>query len=116
MSRNPMILGVRFLLELAALAALGLWGWMRVDWVVAILLPALAAAMWAVFRATADAPPQPPVAIPGVLRLALEWLWFGLATVALVGIGAPLTARLFAALVVLHYALSWDRIARLVRG
>ena len=50
MSQNPINLGVRFLLELAALAALGFWGWTQhtgvLRYLLAIVLPLFAAFMW----------------------------------------------------------------------
>ena len=59
MSENPANLALRFLLELAALAALGYWGWVAHDgasrWVWTAGLVVGAAAVWGVFRCPATA-------------------------------------------------------------
>src|ERR1700744_2858288 len=78
MNANPINLAVRFLLELAMLFVLSWWGWRFHGIVTAIGLPVAAAVMWGVFRIPND-PKAAPVAVPGVVRLALEWGLFGFA-------------------------------------
>ncbi|MEX2373605.1 MAG: YrdB family protein, partial [Dehalococcoidia bacterium] len=83
--------GVRFLLELAALAALVAWGWDSGEawWsrvLLGLVVPALAATAWAVFRVPND-PGSAPVAVPGPLRLLLEAAFFVGATLALAATG-----------------------------
>lgn len=77
---SPVDAPLRGLLELAALLALGYWGWTThaglaaVGW--AVGLPVLAAVLWGTFRVPGD-PGDAPVAVPGTLRLALDrvrWL------------------------------------------
>ncbi len=93
MSSHPINLAVRFLLELAALAAIGFWGWSRGEgvlrFVLALGLPLIAAVLWGTFRVPGDssASGQTPVAIPGVLRLLLELAIFACATWALYDAG-----------------------------
>jgi len=80
-------LGVRFVLELCALAALAYWGWKAGDRLPVKLLlgigaPLLAAVVWGLFvapKATFDA--------GGGVRLALELVVFGCAVAALVAAG-----------------------------
>jgi hypothetical protein len=116
---HPANLGLRFLLELAAWAAMGYWGWtqhagaLRFVW--GIGLPLLAMALWSTFRVPDD-PGKAPVPVPGVLRLALELAEFGAAAALLIAAGrAPLGIGL-GAIVALHYAASLDRIEWLLRA
>ena len=81
MNANPINLAVRFLLELAMLFVLSWWGWRFHGIVTAIGLPVAAAVMWGVFRIPND-PKAAPVAVPGVVRLALEWGLFGFAVMS----------------------------------
>jgi len=118
MASHPLNLGVRFLLELAALAAYAYWGWAAHEgiwrWVLGIGLPLLAAALWGTFRVPND-PGHAPVPVPGVVRLLLEAAYFG-GAVALLSTLRPTPAVVLGGLVVLHYAASYDRVAWLVRG
>ena len=90
MSQAPAVLGLHFLLEVAALAALARWGWAThagaTRWLWAIGVPLVAAAAWAVLRAPGDGP-APLVAVPGALRLALELTERERAVLRLVGQG-----------------------------
>jgi Protein of unknown function (DUF2568) len=118
MANNPLNLGLRFLLELAGLAALGLWGWslgggaLRFVW--AILFPLVGAALWGVFRVPNDGG-RPVVHVPGVARLALEVVYFGAATWGLRAAVSPGAAWVFGGVVLLHYLTSYDRLLWLVR-
>ena len=120
MSTHPINLAVRFLLELAALAAVGVWGWKQSDswprFIWAIGLPLLLAAAWGTF-AVPDDPSRSggaPVPTSGMVRLALELAFFGLATWALYATGYTRLSLVFGGLVVVHYALSHDRIVWLL--
>ena len=91
-------LGLRFLLELCALAALAYGGWhvtgplwLRI--VTAVALPLVAALVWG--RWVAPRASQP---LPDPLRLIPEWLVFGGAAVALAATGHPLLAVVLAVL------------------
>ena len=119
MSKHPLNLALRFLLELAALSALAYWGWAWGDpwrWPLAIGLPLVAAVIWATFRTPGDwsAGAKTPVAVHGIIRLSIEMTFFGLAIVALFTAQANDRAELFGTiltlLVILHYILSWDRV------
>ena len=118
MSSNPINLAFRFVLELAALIAMGVWGAQKGQGVFAAVLaigvPLIAAVLWGIFRIPND-PGRAPVAVPGIARLALETAYFAFAVWALYDIGAVALSILLGASVILHYILSYDRVARLVR-
>jgi len=116
MGSHPLNLGLRFILELAALASIGYWGWSASsDWVkylLVIALPILAAIVWGTF-AVPDDPSRSgraPVPVPGVVRLLLELLTFGLAGWALFTSKTLTLGWAFSVFVILHYSLSFDRI------
>jgi hypothetical protein len=113
MSSHPLNLALRFVLELAALAAVGVWGWQRGDgvlrFILALGLPSIVAVLWATFRVPNDPGPA-PVAVPGIVRLAFELLLFSCATWALYDVHAPLPAAVVGIAVLLHYVTSFDRI------
>jgi hypothetical protein len=119
---HPLNLALRFCLELALIYSLGLWGSTRSDHgllriVGAVSLPLIAALVWGVF-AVPDDPSRSgdaPVAIPGALRLVLELGLFASAVAALHASHAQRFALALAVLTLVHYALSLDRIAWLLR-
>lgn len=117
MASHPVNLAVRFLLELAALLAMGVWGGRQADgwlrFILALGVPLIAAALWGVFRVPDD-PGSAPVAVPGVVRLALELVFFGFATWALYDIGATNSSWVLGIVVVVHYIISYDRIRWLI--
>jgi hypothetical protein len=109
------------MLEIAALVIFGFWGyhlsdsWTGILW--AILLPMLFAAVWGVF-AVPDDPSRSGktvVPTPGVIRLVLELILFAAATCMLIGLGKPLPGWIFGGMLLLHYLLSYDRIAWLLK-
>lgn len=108
---------LRFLLELAALAAMAFWGWTAFDgiaqWLAAIGVPLAAAAAWGIFRVPGDPGPA-PVAVPGVIRLALEIAFFTVAALLLFAAGAELAAAILAGLVAFHYTVGRRRITWLL--
>lgn len=121
MGQHPVNLALRFLLEMAALFAVGYWGWAQHEgvwrYVLAIGLPLLAAVLWGVFRAPGDASAGPPIiAIPGALRLALELGLFVAATWCLYNAGATRAAWIFGGIALFHYLISYDRVWWLLRG
>lgn len=109
------------ILEVAVLAALGLWGWRSAEgWVgivLALAIPLIAAALWGTF-AVPDDPSRSgsaPVAVSGMVRLGLE---AGLSAAALWALRDPGFSRLsviFATAVIGHYLLSYDRVRWLIR-
>ena len=113
-------LGLRFLLELAALAGLSVAGWRLApvpwNWLAVIALPVIGAALWGVFNVPGDPSRSgaAPVPVPGFVRLAVEFLVLSGGAAALVAAGFRTAGVVLAVLVVVHYALSWDRIAWLL--
>ena len=84
-------LTVRFLCELAMLAALAFWGFGVADGLWALVLgigaPVLAAAVWGAFVA-----PRARWPVPAPLRVAIELVLFGVAAAALAAAGQPVAA------------------------
>ena len=116
MGWNPINLAFRFLLELAGLFALGYWGWNSSSGIWRIVLgfgvPLLAAGMWATFRVPGEPfhPQKAPVPVPGILRLLLEIVFFGFAAGLLIESGVSSLGWGFAAIVLIHYVASYDRV------
>jgi hypothetical protein len=121
MGSHPLNLAARFLLEIVALVAIAYWGWSQQDgalrFVLAIGLPLLAAILWGTFAVPEDPSRsgKAPVPVPGVVRLVLELAFFAFAAWALYDAGKVTLALVLAAVVVIHYALSYDRITWLLR-
>jgi hypothetical protein len=118
MGSNPINLAFRFLLELAALFAMGYWGWHSGEgwlrWLLMLGVPLVAVVLWGTFRVDND-PGKAPVRVPGVVRLTLELAYFAFAIWALYSAGAIHLSWIFGLAVVVHYLLSYDRILWLVR-
>jgi hypothetical protein len=118
MSSNPINLVVRFFLELAALFAMGVWGWQQgeglIRYLFAIGLPLIAYAIWGIFRIPND-PGAATVAIPGILRLAYEVIFFGFAIWALMDAGYGQLGWVLAILIVIHYIVSYDRVLWMIK-
>ena len=122
MGSHPINLGLRFLLEVAALIAIGYWGWTQQDgiarWLFAIGLPLLAAVLWGTF-AVPDDPSRSenaPVPTPGTLRLLLELSFFAFAVFTLFTSRQNTSGWILAIVVVFHYAISYDRIIWLLKN
>lgn len=116
MSSNPINLALRFLLEIFSLTVIGIWGWSQSDYweryVLAIGLPVIAAVIWGTF-AVANDPSRSgnaPVPVSGIVRLGIEFLFFGFATWALYNMEANQLSLMLGALVLVHYVISYDRI------
>lgn len=120
MGSHPINLALRFVLELSALAAMGFWGWHLTAggfrFVLAAGVPIIAAVLWGVL-AVPDDPSRSGsalFAIPGVVRLIFEISFFGFALWALYTTGLTKFAAIMGALLIVHYAISYDRIAWLL--
>ena len=115
MAYLPINLGIHVILELVALYGLGYWGWTQAPgflrYVLALLLPLVAAVVWATFRAIEPVEPKPiPVVVQGRVRLLIELAFFVLAVTALVAAGRWIGGAVFGFLVVFHYLTSIDRV------
>jgi hypothetical protein len=84
-------LALRFACELAALVAVGWWGW-TVSPVLGIVLPVVVAAFWGAFIA-----PRARRRLPDPGRLAVELVIFAAATACFVAVGQPIAGVVFAA-------------------
>ena len=116
MGSHPINLALRFVLELTALVAMGFWGWKQGEGMLRVVLafgiPIIAAVIWGVF-AVPDDPSRSgsaPVPTPGVLRLALELMFFSVAAWTLYNAGAVKASWIFALVALVHYTLSYDRV------
>ncbi|MBO6937730.1 MAG: DUF2568 domain-containing protein [Deltaproteobacteria bacterium] len=121
MGSHPANLVLRFVLELVALGTFGWWGLGVAHpvfrWVLMLALPILAAALWATFAVPNDPSRsgKTVVATPGWLRLIGELGFFAAAAGALAHRGETTFALVVASVVVVHYVLSYDRVAWLLR-
>lgn len=117
----PAHLAIRFALELVLLAAYAYWGWHLGDGgvpgiLLAVVLPVLVAALWAIFKTPGDTGKATPVvAVPGVVRLVLEIALIGVAAYGVWTSGSRVLAETMLTAFALHYAVTWPRIAWLVR-
>lgn len=117
MGSHPVNLAVRFLLEMAALIAIGYWGWQQSNSLLlkiglAVGLPLIAAILWGTFNVANDPSRsgKAPIPIPGWLRLGLELALFAIATWALFAAGATVLGWIVGVVTVIHYLLSYDRL------
>ena len=116
MGSHPINLAVRFLLEVAALLAIGIWGWWQGDfwwrYILAIGVPLFTAIIWGFFNVPNDPSRSgsAPVAIPGWLRLIIELSIFTFATWTLYDLNYVQISLVLGIVVVIHYLLSYDRI------
>ncbi|MFJ9536798.1 YrdB family protein [Streptomyces sp. NPDC101225] len=90
-------LGVLFLIELGALAAVGVWGFTRdvaapLGWLLGLGAPAVLVVLWALFGSQ-----KATYKTRGAVRVGFELLWFGAGVVALWAAGAAGWAIAFAA-------------------
>ena len=93
MGSHPINLAVRFLLELSALLAMGVWGWRQIEsgfrFVLAAGIPIIIAVVWGTFAVPNDPSRSgaAPIAVPGILRLVIELAVFVLAIWTLFNLG-----------------------------
>jgi hypothetical protein len=113
---RPWNLTLRFGLEIGALIGLGVAAWIQTEgaarWVAVITVPLAAAALWGTFNVLDDPSRsgEAPVEVPGWVRLAIELLVLGGGWIAYGVAGFPAIGAAFAALTVLHYAVSRARV------
>jgi hypothetical protein len=121
MGSNLINLVIRFFLELTSLMAMGLWGWNQgkgaLRFVLAFGIPVIAAVLWGVFAAPNDPSRsgEALISTPGVLRLALELIFFAFAAWSLYSIGAVKASWIFGIVTLMHYILSYDRLYWLIK-
>ena len=109
-------LGLRFVLELAALVGLGALGWQAFDdpvrWVFVIALPLVAAVVWGRFAVPGDPSRsgKAPTPVPGWVRLLIELAVFGAGAVGIYAAFGAVWAIVFVVVTLAHYAVGWERI------
>jgi hypothetical protein len=121
MGSHPVNLIVRFLLEISALIAGGLWGWNRGDnvWMHYLLgfgIPVLMASIWGIFAVPEDPSRsgKSPVITPGIIRLMIEFSFFGFACWALYDLNYVNLSYVFGITTAVHYIASYDRVMWLI--
>lgn len=121
MSKHPLNSVIRFLLEFVGILSFAKWGYHQSETgiriLLAILLPLLFALLWGVFAVRNDPSRsgKTVVSTPGWVRLVLELVLFGTAAWMQINLGYPLIGWIFGGVVLVHYILSWDRIAWLLK-
>jgi hypothetical protein len=115
-------LAFRFLLELAAISAMGFWGWKLSDtnfkwlWMIAVP-PLFFLIIWGIFNVPGDPSRSgnAPIVVAGYLRLGIEVLFFAFALWALTELNLTTYGLIFLILLVIHYVLSHDRMIWLLK-
>lgn len=116
---HPANLILRFFLEVAALAAMGVGAYKlttgSLAWAAGIGVPVVAAAVWGVFNVPGDRSRsgKAPVVVPGAVRLLIELAFFALAVALLWQVHRSAAIGLGIATLI-HYAVSIDRIRWLI--
>jgi hypothetical protein len=119
---HPVNLFVRGLLELTALVLIGLGAYRLVGggffgWLLGFASVFVATVAWVTFAVPGDRSRSgnAPVAVPGVVRLIVEFDVFA-AAVFLGWFVSPTVAVVFGSAVAVHYLLSLDRLRWLLTG
>lgn len=118
---HPVMLGLRFGLEITALVCFGYWAWRvcpgALRYVAVVAVPLLVAFAWGTFATPGDASRGGDgiVATAGALRLLLELAVFFGGAAALYAADAHRPAMILAAVLVVYHAASLDRVAWLLR-
>jgi hypothetical protein len=121
MAKHPLNLALRFLLEMAAIITMGIWGYHLSDGalgiIFAILLPLGFAILWGVFAVPNDPSRSGKTVIstPGIIRLFLELGLFAAATWMMSDLGYSLIWWIFGSVVLIHYAISYERVSWLLK-
>ena len=108
-------------MEIAGLVALGWWGWNQADGILRFLpavgIPVIAAAIWGTFAVPNDPSRsgKARIRVPGIIRLVIELAFFALATWALFALDLSTLGWIYGGAALVHYAISYDRVAWLVR-
>lgn len=116
MASHPLNLLIRFLLEIAALIAMGIWGWQLSDswirYVAAIGIPLSLVSIWGIFAVPGDPSRSGGTIVktPGFIRLAYELLFFGFGVFALYDSAFKILSLIMGLILILHYLFSIDRI------
>ena len=116
MGSHPVNLMIRFILELAALASVGLWGWKSFDgilqYALGLGLPILMTMVWGTFAVPEDPSRsgKAPIPVSGLIRLIIEIIFFALAVWALYDLEYDRLSYALGGIVLIHYLVSYDRL------
>lgn len=120
MGSHPINLAVRFLLEITALLAIGVWGWRQgegwLGFALAFGVPVIVATIWGTFAVPNDPSRSgaAPIAIIGIIRLLMELTIFAFATWSVNDLGYARISWILGVIVAVHYIISYDRILWLI--
>ena len=120
MGYHPINLVLRFILEVCAFISVGVWGWNQTDGLLKFVLgfgfPFLLACIWGIFAVPNDKSRsgKAPIPTPGFIRLIIELGIFALATWSLYSLGYDKFYLIYGVVVLIHYALSYDRVVWLL--
>ncbi|MBZ0181594.1 MAG: YrdB family protein [Melioribacteraceae bacterium] len=109
-------LGVRFLLELAAIVSMAVWSWGLSDsWIRFLIAPGITitlAAIWATFTVPNDGgrTSKSLITTPGIIRFIIELLIFTFAIWTLYDMSLEILSIVIGAILLLHYLLSYKRV------
>jgi hypothetical protein len=121
MSKHPLNLALRFILEVAAIVSYGIWGYGISDswprYLLLVLFPLLFALLWGVFAVQNDPSRSGKTVVktPGFIRLLLELGLFAAAAWMLFDLGYSKPAWIFCVALLLHYVSSFDRVFWLLK-
>ena len=85
-------------------------------WLLVVLLPVGASVLWGALNVPDDPSRsgKAPITVPGWFRLLFELVLFFCSAAIIYTAAAPVWGWVFAGSVVIHYAVSWDRVAWLL--
>lgn len=121
MGSNPVNLAVRFILEVTTMIIVGMWGWkLDASWlkfIYAIGFPSILVGLWVTFNVPNDPSRsgKAPIVVPGWIRLLLELAFFTLGTYAFYQLGYSTVCWVNGVVVIVHYLISYDRVAWLLK-
>lgn len=121
MTKKPLNLALRFLLEVAAIVIMGLWGYHisgNVPGILfAILLPLGFALLWGIFAVPNDPSRSGKTVVPtpGIIRLILELFLFAAAAWMIRDLGYRPAWWIFGGITLIHYIISYDRVLWLLK-
>lgn len=116
MKNHPFYYALRLVLEMATFSIIATWASVHHQgvwhWVAIILYPCVAAAVWVVFIADRESG-KVLVKVNGLTRLLVEILFFGITLRMLNDLESGKLYTLFWVLLLIQYAISYDRIKKL---
>lgn len=121
MSKHPLNLAIRFLLEVIGIITFTVWGYHQSEGglriLLAVLFPLSFLALWGVFAVRNDPSRSGKTVVPtpGWIRLILELALFATTAWMQINLGYSQIGWIFGGVVLVHYIVSWDRIAWLLK-